>query len=77
MMNNEERIETLEEQIKFLTEELIKTNREVVKIVSEFKDVYNLINDVSKTSVERDMLLTKSSLTLSNRLNHLEEKLES
>ena len=76
-MENNERIEKLEKQVEFLTEELVKTNREVVKIVSEFKDVYNLINDVSKTSVERDMLLTKSSLTLSNRLNHLEEKLES
>lgn len=76
-MENNERIEKLEKQVAFLTEELVKTNREVIKIVSEFKDVYGMIDEVSKTSVERDLLLTKSNLILSDRITNLIKQLES
>ena len=64
-MDDNERIEKLEKQVTFLTEKLVYTNREILRILNDLKDIYNTINEVSKTSVERDLNLVKAVVTLS------------
>lgn len=76
-MENNERIEKLEKQVAFLTEELVYTNETVIKTLNDLKDLYSKTDEITKTSLERDMNQLKLIKLLSDRITNLIKQLES
>lgn len=76
-MENNERIEKLERQVKFLTEELVDTNEMVIKTLNDLKDLYSKTDEITKTSLERDMNQLKLIKLVSDRITNLIKQLES